>query len=349
MDDPPALGAAPHPARALGGGVLMGLANLVPGVSGGTMILALGLYDRFIAAVADVTRLRWKLSSLVLLAWIGAGALAALLSLSGPAVALVTNQRWVMYSLFIGMTLGGSPLLVRQCRPAGAPVAAGFAAGVALMALLAWGVSTSGVEASPPMLVFIGALAASSMILPGISGSYMLLIFGLYDVVIGSLAFRALSEDTAASLRVLAPFVLGAVLGVALLSNVLGFLLRRFSAPSHAVLLGLLVGSVLGLWPFREPVHPELLDKARRTAIVRLAAGEGPASVNAGLGLSLTPEDAEALRAAWPGATPGSLKRSADELRRFRPRMSQVAAALGLFAAGFALTRALGGKARARR
>ncbi|MDP6385419.1 MAG: DUF368 domain-containing protein, partial [Planctomycetota bacterium] len=68
--------------RSLAGGVLMGLANLVPGISGGTMILAIGLYDRFIGAVADVTRLRMRRDSLVFLGIVGLGLVAAVLTFS---------------------------------------------------------------------------------------------------------------------------------------------------------------------------------------------------------------------------------------------------------------------------
>ncbi|MEO0650038.1 MAG: DUF368 domain-containing protein, partial [Planctomycetota bacterium] len=72
--------------RSLLGGFLMGLANLVPGVSGGTMILSLGLYDRFIAAIAELTSFQWKRATFVFLGAIGIGLVLAIFSMSGPAV-----------------------------------------------------------------------------------------------------------------------------------------------------------------------------------------------------------------------------------------------------------------------
>lgn len=330
--------------RALGGGFLMGLANLVPGVSGGTMILALGLYDRFIGALADVTRLKLRRSSVLFLALIVGGAGVAILGLSGVAVDLVTNHRWVMYSLFIGMTLGGAPELWKQCRPLGPAVVVSFLLSVALMAMLAWGLASSKPEATIPVLAGVGALAASSMILPGVSGSYMLLIFGMYDVVLGAVRPRALMNETAEALRVVLPVGVGVLLGIALLSNVLKFLLARFSAASHAALLGLLVGSVLGLWPFRVPVTPELADKPMRKAIAALVEGRERALVCEEFGVDIDDAEATRMRAEYAGSSAGDLKRRAEELEGFDPSGGQIAAALGLLVGGFALTRLLGRK-----
>ena len=103
------------------GGVLMGLANLVPGISGGTMLLAAGIYPRFIRAVADVTTLKLRMSSLVVLGAVACAAGLAILLLAGTVRDLVVDHRWIMYSLFIGLTLGGVPLVwksVSSCASA---------------------------------------------------------------------------------------------------------------------------------------------------------------------------------------------------------------------------------------
>jgi putative membrane protein len=342
MIDEPLEPAPIAPTRVMAGGLLMGLANLVPGVSGGTMILAMGLYDRFIAALADVTRLRLRRSSLGFLALIGVGAALALVGLSGPAVMLVTEHRWVMYSLFIGMTLGGAPELLAACRPFGVAPAISFVPAFALMAALAWGLQGAQVPETSVTFVLMGVLGASSMILPGISGSYMLLLFGMYDVVIGALSSSALRESPLESVKILAPVGLGALLGVALLSNLLKHLLVRHAAASHAALLGLLLGSVLGLWPFQQPVHPELAHKPFRKGVVMLLSGAEFATVNATLGLELDAARAAELRATYAGQGAGDLKRRGDQLERFAPGTAQVGQALGLFALGFGLTRLLG-------
>lgn len=332
------------PARVVGGGVLMGLANLVPGVSGGTMILAMGLYDQFIESIANATRLKLNRQTIVFLTLIMAGAVVTIVGLSGVAVGLVTSYRWIMYSLFIGMTLGGAPELLKHCRPFKTSAVISFVAAFAGMAGLAWGLAETQISPSIPVLVAMGALAASSMILPGISGSYMLLIFGMYDTVIGSLSASALMEDTTESLGIIVPVVAGAVLGMALLSNLLKHLLAKHSAASHAALLGLLVGSVLGLWPFREPVHEDLAQKPYRKAVVMVLAGDEVSAINEKYNLELSTADAAAMRAQYDGKSPGDLKRLGDELALFDPSFIQIASALGLLIAGLSVTRMLGAK-----
>ena len=100
------------------GGTLMGLANLVPGISGGTMLLAAGVYPGFIGAIAEVTTLRFRLRSMVTLGSVGVAAALAILLFAGTVKSLVEENRWMMYSLFIGLTLGGVPLVWRMARPA---------------------------------------------------------------------------------------------------------------------------------------------------------------------------------------------------------------------------------------
>ena len=95
----------------------MGLANLVPGISGGTMLLAAGVYPQFIRGVAEISTFRFRLRSMVLVACVVAGAAIAIVALAGTVKDLVIQHQWVMYSLFIGLTLGGVPLLWRMVRP----------------------------------------------------------------------------------------------------------------------------------------------------------------------------------------------------------------------------------------
>ncbi len=341
----------PSPGRSLLGGFLMGLANLVPGVSGGTMILAVGLYDEFIGSLADLVRLRFSRRALGFLGLMGLGAVAALVSLAGPAVYLVTEARWVAYSLFIGMTLGGVPLIWRLCQPLRPPVFLAAAVMLLLMARLAFGSGMTQLQASTPVLIFAGALAASSMILPGVSGSYLLLILGLYDLVVGSLSSSALREDPAGSMTVLAPVALGAALGIGLLSTALRSLLARWSAASHGALLGLLLGAVLGLYPFQEAVYPELVPRGTRSAILLVAAGSTPEearerypSVPAETDLAALIED---LEDAGVSPTRSSLKTRGSRSATFKPSATQVAEALALVLAGFLLTRRLGRGERA--
>ena len=165
----------------------MGLANLVPGISGGTMLLASGVYPAFVNAIAELTTLRFRPRSIAMLAVIAGTAMLAILLLAGPTRALVIEQRWVMYSLFIGMTLGGLPIVWRLARPLEAASLVGAVVGIAGMAAMAWVAPGTGTgERSFALLFLAGAAGAAAMILPGLSGGYLLLVLGQYVVILGA-------------------------------------------------------------------------------------------------------------------------------------------------------------------
>lgn len=251
--------------RCAAGGVLAGLANLVPGVSGGTMILAVGIYPRIISAAAEVAAFRFRRSSLLPLGAVVGGALCMVVLLAGAIRDLFLARPTPLFSLFAGLTLGGAPLLWKMAGPERRPIyfgaaGAGFLA-AALPTLAAAGApeaGAAGVEASAGALLLGGAAAAFAMVLPGISGSYLLLLLGLYlpyldamDGVRAALAsgFRP-AELLAAGLRA-APFFVGVAFGVAAAARLVRHFLARRRQPTLGLLLGLLLGAVVGLWPFR--------------------------------------------------------------------------------------------------
>ena len=244
------------------GGVLMGLANLVPGISGGTMLLAAGVYPGFISAIAELSTFRFRVRSIVLLATVVVSATLAILLLAGTVKDLVVEHRWVMYSLFIGLTLGGVPLVLRLARPVSAPVFFGALGGLAGMILMSVsrGATGTGGDSSTVLMFLSGLAASSAMILPGVSGGYLLLILGQYESILGTIdqLKQGFLVDT---LPVLIPLGIGIVVGVVGVSNLLRWLLQRFEKATLGTLLGLLLGAVVGLWPFQE-ARPPVVDEA---------------------------------------------------------------------------------------
>jgi putative membrane protein len=275
-------------------GVLMGLANLVPGISGGTMILVMGLYDEFVTAVADAVRLRISRRSAALLMLIIATAGVSIAALAGTLSRAVTLHQSAMYSLFIGLTLGGVPALWRMLReqeheqggsaldPGEQPASrwnskvvvpvVGVLLGLAAMIVIALtreappdraeireAVASGQFVVRPAYSLDFsaGVLGMSAMILPGISGAYMLLILNRYEPILASIALAkryafsmGKEGDATVFLSVLIPAVIGAVAGLVVLSNSLKWLLRRHRRLTLSVLLGILLGSVVGIWPF---------------------------------------------------------------------------------------------------
>ncbi|MEL6498519.1 MAG: DUF368 domain-containing protein [Planctomycetota bacterium] len=306
-------------ARGALGGALMGLANLVPGISGGTMLVAAGIYTRFVDAIADTTRLRLRPASLALLGVVVLSAVIAIGALAGVIAQGLSDFRWGMYSLFIGLTLGGAPLLVgmiRSTKGFGPPAVVGTTVGIAVMAglvLLQAGDATAGGSSGGPVMLVVGGIAgASAMILPGVSGAYLLLLLGLYDTIINSIktfveAGRSADLNAAiGEMGVVVPVGIGVVLGVVVVSNLLRFLLHRYESATLGVLLGLLLAAPLGLYPFREGVPPRAGDTISGDVLTAETAAE------------IDPKD-------WPQ-------------RAFTPSGTQLASAAGLVVFGFSVT-----------
>jgi putative membrane protein len=252
-------------------GALMGLANLVPGVSGGTMVLVMGFYDDFVNSIADATRLRFTKRNVVFLAILLGVAALSFVSCAGLMHGLVANQRAAMYSLFVGLTLGGMPLMYRMTKPLDAKSMVLVLVGLLMMIGIAVTKSETPTEAERPadttvgefsiepaygLDLLAGVLGVSAMVLPGISGAYMLLVIGRYEALLAAIAaarrwaFSGGSEGDTAWLGVLIPVAIGVIISVVTLSNLLKWLLRRHEKPTLAFLMGVLLGSVVGIWPF---------------------------------------------------------------------------------------------------
>lgn len=298
----------------------MGLANLVPGISGGTMLLAAGVYPRFIQAIAEITTLKLRRRSLVLLGAVVLSALVAIGALAGIVKDLVVQHRWIMYSLFIGLTLGGVPVVWRMGRPATRSFWAGAAAGLVGMVLLAIlqsrGVGAGGAEGHPGLLFLGGLAGASAMILPGVSGGYLLLLLGQYVAILSGIhavmvALKAgdLAAVWSPAVHVVLPVGIGVLLGVLAVSNGLRWLLKKQEKPTLGVLLGLLLGAVAGLWPFQAGVKPALGEIVHGQAVT-----------------------AELLKHLSPDKYPTAY---------FSPSGGQVAASLGIIALGIVITLAV--------
>ncbi len=307
----------PELLRAALGGMLMGLANLVPGISGGTMLLAAGVYPRFVGGIAELTTFRFRPRSMALLAAIVGAAALAIVLFAGLLKGLVVDSRWAMFSLFIGLTLGGVPVVWKLIRPADAQAWIGAAAGMAVMAAMAAAqpAAAGGGERSYGLLFASGVAGVSAMILPGVSGGYLLLVLGQYLTILGAIdqAKTALLQAGGPrwdlvfdSMHVFVPVGLGILIGAAAVSNAIRRLLVRQRSLTLGLLLGLLLGAFLGLWPFQAGVAPDPGDVVKGQVMTseRIAA--------------LEPED-------YP-------------LQLFDPSAGQVGVSLALIAAGFAVT-----------
>ena len=312
--------------RSLFGGVLMGLANLVPGISGGTMLLAAGIYPKFIEAIAEVTRFRFRFPSLLILFCVGGAAGLSILLCAGFLKDMVLTQRWIMYSLFIGLTLGGVPVVWRMAKPVSASLL--VTAVLSLLAMVALAIlQANGVVGSSNtngLTLFLAGLAgACAMILPGLSGGYILLLMGQYVPILSgidqfkdALNAKDLSSAIDPLLSVLLPVGIGVIAGVVLIGNLLQWLLKHYQKPTLGLLLGLLIGSTAGLYPFQIGTPPDEIqvgDIVKGQAVTREDLAEFTSHPN-----RLPQED-------WP-------------VQYFAPSPEQFGWSLGLVALGFGIT-----------
>ena len=237
-------------------GMLMGAADIVPGVSGGTVAFITGIYQRLLAALSgadldaarDVLAGRWRrvwrrVDGAFLLTLV-AGIVISVFSLARVIAYLLDTRPLLVWAFFFGLILASGLTLTRRV-PAWSPPEA-LALALALLAAVGVGLAPAFSLPATPLGFFIaGFIAICAMILPGISGSFILLLLGMYPAVL-----RAIESLAWAPLGL---FALGAGAGLLAFSRLLHALFERFHAPTLAALTGFLFGSLLLVWPWRLP------------------------------------------------------------------------------------------------
>ncbi len=244
-------------------GFLIGCAELVPGVSGGTVALVTGVYEQLIdsashvigaakvlvtgpdrraSVVAQLRRTDWRLVIPVLL-----GMVTAVLTIAGVMSAFVTDRPEHARGLFFGLVALSIIVPLRMAPPAHRHKAIDVVL-VALAAVIAFvlvGLAGGGTVSDPPMYVvfFAASVAICALVVPGVSGSFLLLAVGLYTVTLDAVSER--------DLVYIAVFGAGAALGLASFVPLLNYLLRVHRRTTLIVMTGLMIGSLRALWPWQ--------------------------------------------------------------------------------------------------
>jgi len=236
-------------------GFAMGASDVVPGVSGGTMALILGIYEELIDSIRGLThpnflktvfrfRLReaLKMSNWPFLAAVGTGILLAVISLARGLEWVLEHHPVLLWSFFFGLVLASVVIVSQRIRHMSVLLALTMTASAAGVY---WLVGL--VPAQTPdtwwFLFLSGALAICAMILPGISGAFILVLLGKYEYLLSALS----SGDVLTIGLVMA----GAVVGLVTFAQLIGWLLKRFHDITIALLTGLMVGSLRKLWPWK--------------------------------------------------------------------------------------------------
>ena len=250
-------------------GFLMGGADIIPGVSGGTVALILGIYERLVGAISHVdghlvglvVRRQWREAAgyfdFRFLLTLGVGILTGVACLAKLMHYLLLEQRTYTLAVFFGLILASSFIVMRMMQPRGAGqrvLCYALAAGAAGFAYWLVGLDAVVFQDHLVNYFFAGSIAICAMILPGISGSYILLLMGAYVTITGMIKDVLELNCTSREFVSLLVFAAGCAFGLIGFSKLLKWLLARFHMPIMAVLGGFMIGSLRLMWPFQKAI-----------------------------------------------------------------------------------------------
>lgn len=230
-------------------GAIIGIANIIPGVSGGTMAVILNVYDQIIEAVSSITKDIFK--SIRILAPIGIGGVAGILLFSKIIEYCLNTIPTITNLAFVGLIIGSIPMIAKKIK------GKKISTSIVISFLIAFGImmamlvlqpddsTTTLITTVTPMnfaiLFFASAIAAATMIIPGISGSFVMLLLGIYTSVL-----TAVSNF---NIPVLIVVALGCMAGILACAKLIEKLFAKFPEQTYAGILGLMIGSIFIICP----------------------------------------------------------------------------------------------------
>lgn len=242
-------------------GIAMGAADVVPGVSGGTVAFIVGIYEELINSIKSInpTNLKllfslriaefWKAINANFLLALVSGIAISIFSLAKLITYLLENEPVLVWAFFFGLVLSSTYFVAKTITQWDWKTYLFFVIGT----VGAYFITVATPTETPNNLFFIflcGAIAICAMILPGISGSFILVLLGKY--------FYIMSAVKSLDIVVMLVFICGAFIGITSFSNVLSFLLRRFHNTTIATLAGFMLGSLNKVWPWKETVETDV-------------------------------------------------------------------------------------------
>jgi putative membrane protein len=269
-------------------GFCMGAANVVPGVSGGTMALILGIYEELIDAIRSLNlnflrlmgmfKVREAISSV---SWpfllpVGVGVLLATVSLAKALSWLLDSYPVIVWSFFFGLILSSVFTVSRVVKGWRMPAFIGAGLG-AVAAYFLFSLMPGATPDAPWFIFFSGFLAICAMILPGISGAYILVLLGKYHYILEAVNNK--------DLGVLLILITGALVGLLSFVRVIGWLLRRYHDLTMALLIGLMLGSLRKIWPWKETLTTFLDGHGKEVPALQI--NTLPPSFNSEVGFAL--------------------------------------------------------------
>lgn len=243
-------------------GVVIGIANIIPGVSGGTMAVSMGIYDKLIHALTHILKEFKESMKIIIPIAIGAGlalvGLSKIITISLDKFPVPTNF------LFIGLIVGGMPAILNRLKATGKKVSIGnIIALIAFFALVvgfaslgegkAEGTTIAFTFANVMKLFVVGIIASATMVIPGVSGSMVMMLLGYYESILANISLFIDSliafdmQGILAACGVLVPFGIGVVLGIAIIAKIIEVVFNKLPNYAYCAIIGLIVASPIAI------------------------------------------------------------------------------------------------------
>ena len=243
-------------------GMGMGAADVVPGVSGGTIAFISGIYEELLTSISNVNfgllktlkkegfKAAWKQLNGAFLVSLFLGIFMSIVSLAKTIKYLLENEPVLLWSFFFGLVVASIIFIGKQVENWNYKFLFLAMFGVAFGYIITIASSTTLTEINYLFLVFAGAIASCAMILPGISGSYILLLMGVYPIVMTAITNR--------DFTIISAIGIGVILGLLLFSRLLKWLFKKYKNQMLVVLTGLMLGSLNKVWPWKTTISTYL-------------------------------------------------------------------------------------------
>lgn len=234
-------------------GFILGIANVIPGVSGGTMAVSMGLYELILSSIGnffkDIKGNFIKLLPIIL------GILVAIVSTSKLVTYALTNYKAQTLCLFIGLIFGGVSLIMRKIKGKGSKTNYLIFFVIFFFVISLNFLKTGLIEISFAnmgiidylLLLLIGFIASSAMVIPGISGSFILMVLGYYDKIIYTISTITDFSKLGSNLLILVPFGIGVIIGIVFMAKLITNLIKKYETKTYFAILGFVLSSVVVL------------------------------------------------------------------------------------------------------
>ena len=242
-------------------GVAMGAADIVPGVSGGTIALISGIYEELIFTLKNINvsllktllkdgfKVFWKNLNGNFLSILLLGIASSVILLAQVIVFLLDNHEFKIWGFFFGLIISSAFLIIKDVNPLNTMQIIWILSGIVIAALISLS-NTTQIPDTDIYIFLTGSIAITAMILPGISGSFILLLLSKYEYII-----TAIKEF---NVRTLLVFALGCIFGLIIFSRILHFLFQNYKMNLLSLLSGFLIGSLIKIWPFRKALETRI-------------------------------------------------------------------------------------------